>query len=116
MARGTKRQASAATPDQPPTKKPTAAQLPTKIPMAVQAAPGPILLSPPLSSRRRGNTQLIQDSFTEDEAPLIHTRCCADTSPIKDSFEEDMGRREKQRDEDTIGSTSAKEDSKDIEI
>ncbi len=84
--------------------------------MAVQTAPRPISSSSPLFSCRQGNIQLIQNSFTKDEALLIHTRRRTNIPPKKSLFEEDMGHREKQRDEDTIGSTSAEEDSEDEEV
>ncbi len=116
MARDIKRQVSVATPDQPPTKKPTAAQLPTKKPIAVQVVLEPIWSSPPLLSHCRNSTQLIQDLFTKDEVPLIHTCCRIDEPSTKDLFKEEMGHREKQKDEDMIGSTSAEKDSKDEKV
>lgn len=88
----------------------------TKKAIVVQTTPGPISLSPLLLSCCRGNTQLIQDLFTEDNAPLIYTCCRTNAPPKKGSFEDDMSHKKKQRDEDTIRSISVEEDSKDEEV
>lgn len=84
--------------------------------MVVQTVPEPTSSSPPLFSHCQGNTQLIQDLLIKDDAPLIQTRCHSNTSPKKDLFKEDMGRRKKPRDEYMIRSTLAEENGKDKEI
>ena len=116
MAHSIKKQASVTTLDQSLAKKSTVAQLWPKKPTAVQTVPGPASSSSPFYSRCRGNIQLTQDLFSKDDTPFIYTRCQTDLFPEKSFFEEDMGYREKQRDEDMIESTFAEEESKDEEV